>query len=60
VTRLHFDGLGAHAFGHGAFEIGIDHPTFMEAWPLGHERNGQTWNDRAKTIRVLCDAMSLA
>jgi hypothetical protein len=28
--------------------------------PLGHERNGQTWNDRAKTIRVSCGAMSLA
>ena len=28
VTRLHFDGLGAHALGHEAFEIGIDRPVF--------------------------------
>src|ERR1700730_14352245 len=28
VTRLHFDGLGAHSLGHEAFEIGIDRPVF--------------------------------
>src|SRR5882672_3847520 len=28
VTRLHFDGLGAHPLGHEAFEIGIDRPVF--------------------------------
>jgi hypothetical protein len=26
VTCLHFDGLGSHALGHEAFEIGIDRP----------------------------------
>src|SRR6266478_5767882 len=28
MARLHFDGLGAHALGHEAFEIGIDRPVF--------------------------------
>ena len=26
MARLHFDGHGAHALGHEAFEIGIDRP----------------------------------
>src|SRR4029077_17005340 len=28
MARLHFDGLGAHPFGHETFEIGIDRPVF--------------------------------
>jgi hypothetical protein len=28
MTRLHFDGLGAHPLGHESFEIGIDRAVF--------------------------------